>query len=222
MNYAIESDIENNKQGKPGIAKLRILDKVITKLKNPAFAELFLDNDGLNIINKFISRLPDGSWPLSNVRTKILILINGLPCNTDHMRSSELGRTLAILQGSRKELPENKKLIQLIKDKWARIICNINVEYTSLEQCEKTNSLPFTYRLAEEEEMLGKRGDMTEEELNANLSYRNVQRPKSLGYNFTVRPSSVYRPIDAAAGRTEDQIDLDKHLMRIRRSVKRL
>ncbi len=226
MNFATESDIENNKKGKPGIAKLRLMEKIITKLKGHSFAEYFLDSDGLNIINRFIAKLPDGSWPLSNVRTKILNLIYSLPCNTDHLRSTELGRTLAVLQTSPRELPENKKLIQLIKDKWSRIICNINVEYTTLEQCERTlNSMPFSYKLqqgGEEDEMLGKRQESTEAELNSSLSYTSTPRPRSLGYNFSVRPASIYNSALATGGRSEDQLELDKHLMRIRRGVKRL
>lgn len=224
MNFATESDIENNRLGKPGIAKYRIMESVITKLKNPIFAELFLDNDGLNIINKFISKLPDGSWPLSNVRTKILNLIYTMPCQTEHLKSTELGRSLAILQASPKELPENKKLIQLVKDKWSRIICNINVEYSSLEQCERSlSNIPFTYRLpGEEEEALGKRQEMTEAQLNANLSYTSIQKPRALGYNFNVRPNSIYNAKAATDNRSEDQAGWDKHLMRIRKGVKRL
>lgn len=226
MNFATESDIENNKKGKPGIAKLRLMEKVITKLKNPNFAEYFLEADGLNVINRFIRKLPDGSWPLSNVRSKIFHLIYSLPCSTEHLRSTELGRTLTTLQTSPKELPENKKLIQLIKDKWSRIICSINVEYTTLEQCERTlNSMPFSYKMqqmGEDDEMLGKRQEATEAEMNSGLSYTSIQKPRGLGYNFSVRPASVYNSVLATGGRSEDQMELDKHLMRIRRGVKRL
>lgn len=224
MNYATESDIESNRLNKPGIAKLRILDKVITKLKSPSFSELFLDHDGLNILNKFIGKLPDGSYPLSNVRTKIFNMIYSLPCHIEHLRATDLGKTLMTMNTSPRELSENKKLIQLIRDKWSRLIFNINVEYTTLEQCERANSsIPFTYRMPEdeEEEVLGKRKEATEDEMNANLSFRNVQRPRSLGYNFSVRPSSAYNSVMASGNRSEDQMNLDKHLMRIRRNVKR-
>lgn len=85
-----------------------------------------------------MSVLPDGSWPLSSVRSKIFDTIYKLPAQVDHLRATRLGRTLAILQTSKSEFPKNKKMIQLIKDKWSRIICTIPVDYSHLEQCERS------------------------------------------------------------------------------------
>lgn len=221
MNFAIESDIQNNKKGKPGLNKLKVLEKVCSKLKNYGFCELFLDADGLNIISRFISKLPDGSWPLSHVRSKILKLIYDLPTQVDHLRGTELGKTLALLQNSPKELAENKKLIQTIKDKWSRIICNINVEYATLEQCERAfHTVPLTLKPQEEDELLTKRPHPTEDEMNEGLSYALI-RSKGSGYNFSVRPGNNYNA-QRIHQPTEDQQNLDKALMRMRRGHKRL
>lgn len=223
MNFASESDIESNKAGKPGTAKLRIADKVISKLKNMRFAEQFLHCNGLNIINKFLVKLPDGSWPLSNVRNGILKLIYTLPVTVDQIRSSLLGRTLSLLQVSPKEFGENKKLIQAVKDKWSRLLCDIEVEYANLENCERAFGLPVTSKMPEEEEgILGKRTNEEEEAaLNGNLSYSMV-RPRNMGYSFTVRPPSNYDNRVLKTSQTERQEELDKYLMRIRRATKRL
>ena len=220
MTFASDTDCDNNRSGNPGLAKLRIVDKVITKLKSREFSELFLDKDGLNVINKFISKLPDGSWPLSNVRHSILKLIYTLPAHVEHLKHTDLGRTLQLLQNSPKELAENKKQIQLIKDKWSRIVCNIPVEYTSLETYER-DFKNFNYKLPaapEDEDFdLGKRRPPTEEELNQNLSY-SLARPRSLGYNFAIRPNA---PLNTAVKKSEDKSELLTHLMRIRRATKR-
>lgn len=222
MNFAAESDVESNKAGKPGTAKLRLAEKVISKLKNMRFAEQFLQFNGLNVINKFLARLPDGSWPLSNVRNGILKLIYTLPVTVDQIRSSLLGRTLTVLQSSPKEFTENKKLIQAIKDKWSRLLCDIEVEYANLENCERAFGLPVTSRIHEEEEgVLGKRAEEEEAALNGNLSYSLI-RPRGLGYSFTVRPSSNYDQRVARPVQAERQEELDKYLMRIRRATKRL
>jgi hypothetical protein len=222
MNFAAESDIESNKAGKPGTAKFRLAEKVISKLKNMRFAEQFLHFNGLNVINKFLARLPDGSWPLSNVRNGILKLIYTLPVTVDQIRSSMLGRTLTVLQSSPKEFAENKKLIQAVKDKWSRLLCDIEVEYANLENCERAFGLPVTSRLQEEEEgVLGKRAEEEEAALNGNLSYSLI-RPRGLGYSFTVRPSSNYDQRVARPVQAERSEELDKYLMRIRRATKRL
>jgi hypothetical protein len=218
MIFASDTDCENNKKGNPGLAKLRIVDKVITKLKSKEFSEIFLDKDGLNVINKFISKLPDGSWPLSNVRNSILKLIYTLPAHVDHLKHTDLGRTLQLLQSSPKELIDNKKQIQMIKDKWSRIVCNIPVEYTSLETYER-DFKNFNYKLPvdDEEFEIGKRKPPTEDELNQNLSY-NLVRPRNLGYNFTIRPNA---PLNSSSKKSEEKSELLTHLMRIRRATKR-
>lgn len=158
MTKACEKDIANNKQGKPALEKLKLLDRIEKKLKHHTFASIFLDSNGLDVINNFIGMLPDGSWPLSTLRTKILQVIYRLPATIDHLRSTRLGRTLALLQASKKEFPKNKHLIQSIKDKWSRIICTIPVDYTHLEQCERNHvNLPLYLK--------------REEELEDNVSY---------------------------------------------------
>lgn len=138
MKKAVASDIESNKNNRPGLEKFKLVPTVLKKLKNKEFAGIFLDENGLDIINSFITMLPDGSWPLSSVRSKIYNLIYKLPTQVDHLRATRLGRTLAILQTSKSEFPKNKKMIQQIKDKWSRIICTIPVDYSHLEQCERT------------------------------------------------------------------------------------
>jgi TFIIS helical bundle-like domain len=217
MNYAAESDMENNKAGRPGTAKLRVADKVISKLKSTRFALQFLQESGLDVLNKFISKLPDGSWPLSSVRHSILKLIYTLPVTVEQIRSSQLGRTLGVLQTSPKEFLENKKLIQTIKDKWSRVLCDIEVEYARLEQCERALGLPLAMR--GDDELLGKRRE-EEEETQDGLSY-SIARPARMGYGFSVRPASVYDSRAAERGRNEQRAELDKYLMRIRRSDKR-
>lgn len=154
MTRAYQSDIESNRNKRPGLEKLKIIETVIKKLKHREFAAMFLDANGLDVISNFISMLPDGAWPISNVRHKILNLIYDLPTSIDHLRSTKLGRTLALLQSSKKEFTKNKKLIQRIKDKWSRIICTISIDYAHLEQSEKNygNQPLYTRRDDEEEE----------------------------------------------------------------------
>jgi TFIIS helical bundle-like domain len=220
MNFATDNDIENNKNGKPGIAKLKIVEKVITKLKNEHFAEVFLDKDGLIVLNRFISRLPDGSWPLSNVRSKILRIILGLPVNLDHLTNNVVGKTIVMLEKSPKELEENKKIIRQIRDKWTRIATHAPVEYTLLEDYERKYNmvhLSMPRQAEEEDPELGKRQQQTEEDLNAGLSYGG-RRPPQMGYNFAVRPESNYRGVDKK--KLEEQHEVNKLLTRMRRIAK--
>jgi len=97
MKKAVISDITSNKKNTPGLEKLKLIPTILKKLKNKEFASIFLDENGLDIINDFISMLPDGSWPLSSARSKLFSIIYKLPAEVDHLRATKLGRTLAIL-----------------------------------------------------------------------------------------------------------------------------
>lgn len=139
MEAAYLADNESNQKGKPAINKIRVLDKVLLKLKTPQFATYFLNKGGLEQFNNFLKRLPDGSWPLSQMREEILNCILELPCNEHHLKYTKLGKTLSTLQKSTHEYEENKKIIQEIKDKWFRIVSGVNMEYYNLESYEKEN-----------------------------------------------------------------------------------
>ena len=139
MEAAYISDLENNQVGKPSLNKLKVLDRVVSKLRSTVFAEVFLNKNGLEQFHNFLKRLPDGSWPLSSIRKSIYQTLLALPYNEHHLKYTKLGKTLTLLQKSKAEYEENKKLIQDIKDKWSRIVCGISMDYTDLESAEKEN-----------------------------------------------------------------------------------
>ena len=140
MESAYITDQDCHQRGKPAMQKLQLVDKVLIKLKNQGFARIFLDKGGLEHINNFIKKLPDGSFPLSNQRKNILQAILRLPCTEHHLKFTRLGKTLSALENSNKELDDNVKLIHEIKDKWSRIVSGVNMEYNRLETFEKENS----------------------------------------------------------------------------------
>lgn len=92
MEAAYLADLENNQIGKPALNKLQNLNKVIPKLKNDAFAEIFLDKNGLEQFHNFLKRLPDGSWPLSSIRKNIYEALLNLPCTEHHLKYTKLGK----------------------------------------------------------------------------------------------------------------------------------
>jgi len=137
MRSAADLDSASNAKGKPGLEKLRLFPSMMHKLKDDRFAGIFLDMQGLEYLNLFISPLPDGSWPLATVRDQLAKAILRLPVTVDHLKGSRIGKTLSFLQANKKVQQSTKNLIQLVKDKWSRIICNLTVDYSSLEDFER-------------------------------------------------------------------------------------
>lgn len=62
---------------------------------------------------------------------------------------------------------------------------------------------------------------MSEAEMNSGLSYAMI-RPQRMGYNFSVRPTSQYATRRTMPKKYESQLQLDKHLLKMKRMKKML
>jgi hypothetical protein len=206
MEGAYLSDLESNQLEKPAIRKLLLVDKVLLKLKNPIFAGYFLDKGGLEQFHNFLKKLPDGSWPLSQVRTNVLHALLKLPYNEHHLKYTKLGKTLSALQNSKCEQEENKKIIQEIKDKWSRIVCGVRMEYANLENFEKEN-----VSLMKKKRKQQGNGQRFEDQADAS---------DKIGFNFTIRPYSSLNKREPTRSDTSKTEEIDKYLSRIRKQTK--
>lgn len=63
---------------------------------------------GLETLGEFINRLPDGSFPNSNLRSKVLALLFYLPVCYEHLENSKVGRILLLLEKSKEETEDNR------------------------------------------------------------------------------------------------------------------
>jgi hypothetical protein len=91
MEAANFADIENNRASKPALSKLQMMESLKSKLKNYDFAKAFLDKAGLDQLYHFLKKLPDGSLPLSSVRTSILEMLLDLPYEEQHLKATKIG-----------------------------------------------------------------------------------------------------------------------------------
>ena len=139
MIKATYDDIKANKLGQPGLNKMKIVDKVLMVLKNEIYTNAFLEQAGLSVINDFISRLPDGSWPLTSVRTKILKFISGLPVSFENIKNCQLRETIELIRSNKKEFTENIKICNEISQKWERIVSQKSAVYKDLGNEEAEN-----------------------------------------------------------------------------------
>merc|ERR1712190_560714 len=101
-----------------------MVEEMLNTLKNPGIQVRFLENDGLEMLSRFIGKLPDGSWPLSSARVKILNMILTLPAEYEQLSKTTLGRTITNMSNNPHEFKEVKKIVAHIKEKWMRKLCN--------------------------------------------------------------------------------------------------
>ncbi|OMJ85416.1 hypothetical protein SteCoe_13255 [Stentor coeruleus] len=134
MNKAAESDIQANKDGAPALNKLKMLDKVLKFLKVSKHHELFLGMNGCVVIGKWLSQLPDGSFPSTPLRSGLLQALQDLPISVENLQSSNLGKSVMAIYSNSNETQVIKKLAKNLIDKWSRTIYGINTEYTALHK----------------------------------------------------------------------------------------
>lgn len=92
------------------------------------FAEIFIDNEGLDIIAKMLQRLPNGVLPNPTFRGKVFNMILGLPIDSDSLQRTSLGKTITVIEKCGEEIDSNLRLIREIKEKWSRIMCKVRLE----------------------------------------------------------------------------------------------
>jgi hypothetical protein len=85
MYEAADSDSKNVSEGKPGIAKLSNLEQVEQFLRIRRYHETFLSMNGCVVLQKWLQRHSDGTFPCSLVVESILRAIADMPIAIENL-----------------------------------------------------------------------------------------------------------------------------------------
>ena len=134
LRECVEEDKQLQRENKPSLEKLKFLPKIRTFLANIHYQREFLDQDGLEVLQNWLKRNRDGTYPpLNQLSTILEVLFNLTSIETDHLQRCNIGGYVMEISNS-KSISSNikKKASELIK-KWARIIYKISVDYSKGE-----------------------------------------------------------------------------------------
>jgi len=79
MDEAWRLDKESFERKQPALHKLKLLPYVDRTLRKEYMQENFLEKDGLDYIEKWLSKMPDGASPSQTIKKKLLEIIYFLP-----------------------------------------------------------------------------------------------------------------------------------------------
>ena len=127
---AYDRDIESNKQGKPGLMKLMISNEIFTNLRKKDLQELFLDRGGLSAFSKWLSRLPDGTFPNYNLVEGVLYCLDGIKMNENSLENSDLLDVIKNYSEGHAKMPALQKLAKTIEEKWNRQVRGVQSNYS--------------------------------------------------------------------------------------------
>ena len=214
LREAIEEDKKNKKNKKPCLEKLKILPKIRTFLSSDDNQKIFLHEDGLELLEEFIKKNSDGSYPPLNQISLILeVLFNLKYITTKILNSCHIGGYVFELSKNetiKKEI--RSKAINLF-EKWSRIIYNISMDYADADDenimyrkifyGKKHNNIIDGDEESEEEqddEIKEENEEKIKEEENKTKEINNGKKWEFERYNHAKVPKKdmfafVYKPI---------------------------
>jgi hypothetical protein len=134
LRECVEEDKQLQRENKPSLEKLKFLPKIRTFLANIHYQREFLDQDGLEVLQNWLKRNRDSTYPpLNQILTILELLFNLNNIETDHLQRCNIGGYVMEISNSKSVSSNIKnKANELIK-KWARIIYKISVDYSKNE-----------------------------------------------------------------------------------------
>jgi hypothetical protein len=132
LREAIEIDKTNTQRNQPAIEKLKLVNIIQKFLSNYYYQKVFLECQGLEILQEWIKRNRDGSYPVFNQISVIVEILDQLPVSVTNLRNCTIGSYVMDLKDIKESKQIQKKASELI-EKWSRIVWDINTNYSDFE-----------------------------------------------------------------------------------------
>jgi len=119
---------------KPAFEKIKLLPTLENFLANQNYQRDYLrnDNQGCNLLEDWLKKNADGTYPPVNQVSKMLDILSNLRLEVDNLQSSKLGKYVMDIS---KNFISNKGIMRKAKElveKWTRQIYGINTDYKEL------------------------------------------------------------------------------------------
>mmetsp|Transcript_16700 Transcript_16700/g.25096 ORF Transcript_16700/g.25096 Transcript_16700/m.25096 type:complete len:473 (-) Transcript_16700:106-1524(-) len=137
MDEAYNKDKILYEQEQPAVSKLQILPKVRKMLLNKQMQSTLLDYDLLSVLKAWIEPPSKTSLVGLTVRKEIYDILYFLPCHSEHIKRSGIGKTLVSILQHKHETAANKAKIRSIIEKWKRPIFNKSLDMRSMNARER-------------------------------------------------------------------------------------
>ena len=198
LRECIEMDKINQKNHKPALEKLKILPNIQNFLYNCYYQKEFLDKDGLKLLQVWLMKNPDGTYPALNQLSTILDILNNLSLiQVDNLKNSQIGGYVMDLAKNMKYSRMIMKKANHLIQKWSRIVYRINIDYSDIESENMRYKEIFeqdkdNYDEEEEEdnEDEKKKNEDAPDIMKEYEIYNHAKIPKKGLFDFTKKPIS--------------------------------
>eukprot|EP00741_Cyanophora_paradoxa_P012384 tig00020610_g11965.t1 len=208
MERAADDDMEANRARKPAINKLKMVQEVVAQLEKRPMRPYFMDCQILQVLARWLQRMPDGSLPNVNVRSAVLKCLKALSLGSEDMdllANTDLGKSVTYLGQFAQESPENQRLARELKDSWARYTFQKSTDFSQLREYEMER--------ADREGVPLRRSDAADSPQEENRRMKvgdagfvpHARIPYKMEFNFLRRPESSAEASQSQSARTENK-----------------
>jgi hypothetical protein len=203
MREAVELDKQYFDLKKPSLEKLKLLPAIHKFLANIYFQKLFLQQNGLELLQEWIRKNPDGTYPALNQITQIIDLLSGLQISLHYLKNCQIGGYVMDLSKNMKDSKTIQKKAKDLVEKWSRIVWDINTNYTDIESENRMYEMVYRkkprYDGEEDDDEFGKENLQGNKDVvmkRDNDLYSHAKIPKKGLFDFTVKPMSNINSVD--------------------------
>ena len=124
MLNACENDIESVERGVPGLAKLKLLPRLIEQTSKQSLQDSFIDAGGLGALREWARLLPNNALPNLSLRTGVLQILSklGPSITVESLKESHVGHAVRDMIFHEDETSTNRRLANEIAESWLRTI----------------------------------------------------------------------------------------------------
>lgn len=203
LREAIELDKQSLANKRPALEKLKLLPQISKFLSNTYYQKLFLQYQGLELLQEWIKRNRDGTFPALNQISQMLDLLNNLSLSLSHLKSCQIGGYVMELSKSTKVSKQIQNKAKDLVEKWSRIVWDINTNYSDIDSENRMYEMIYQrnkrnrsedgsddeYRKENIEGVENKKEESVTNKRESDL-YSHARIPKKGLFDFTIKPES--------------------------------
>ena len=205
MDKAYNDDKILYMQELPAVNKLKLLPQMKRMLGVKQMQNTLLDYDLLSVLKSWVEPISKSALPNLTVRTAVYDLLLTLPCHTEHIKRSGIGKTLVGIVKCKMETAANKQKIREVIEKWSRPIFGKSVDARSMDIRDKQiyetqdearrrreHARRHSTKAADVSDRAGIDSVLTGTALpqSGGDGFARVRCPQSNGFMFSARPAS--------------------------------
>jgi len=133
LSKCVSKDKDNMKKGLPALEKLKCLPYLLKILYKPNYSNYFLQMNGLILLQEYLKKNSDGSFPCINQIEKILNLLEDLPITKEQLEECQIGGYVSEIEKNLKESKVIQRKSKLLFEKWLRVATGLDSNYASIE-----------------------------------------------------------------------------------------